>query len=230
RLAPSSEGVLSALGEAALAEGAPLEAVSALSILARICPTVAGYRYQYGVALARAGDPAAAIETLREADHLEPNRPATLLALGSALVARQLFAEAVGVLAGALSLAPDDLEAAARLAEAEAGADQPAKAEAHAQQVLGRLPGDATANLAMGMVRMQQGRYEEARTALARSLAGHPDSANAHYQMSLVCARLHDEAAAQQQLSLYRREVEKGESRLHQVRALTGFSGAGTQR
>jgi len=228
-LAPNSEDVLSALGEAALAGGAPLEAVEALSILTRICPTAAGYHYLLGFALVHAGDPAAAIEILREADRLEPNRPATLVALGTALTARKLHTEAARVLTSALSLAPESQAAMSRLAEAEAGAGTLTTAEAHAGQALEKAPADATANLAMGMVRMQQERYEEARAALTRSLAAEPNSAKALYQLSLACARLNDEAAAQQHLSAYRRAVEASESRLRQVRDLTGFSSGGMQ-
>ncbi len=228
-LAPSSEDVLSAFGEAALAAGAPLEAVPALSTLTRLCPTVARYHYLHGLALARAGDAAAAIEALKEADRLEPNRPGTLVALGTALTARRLYSEAAKALTSALSLAPESLEALSGLAEAEAGAGELKQAEAHAGQALERAPADATANLAMGMVRMQQERYEEARAAFTRSLDANPDSAKTHYQSSLACARLHDEAAAQEHLSVYRRKTEEGESRLRQVRDLTGFSSGGMQ-
>ena len=229
RLAPNSEEVLSAFGEAALAGGAPLEAVEALSILTRICPTVAGYHHLRGLALAHAGDPAAASESLEEADRLEPHRPATLIALGTALTARRLYPEAAKALSSALSLAPQSLEALSGLAEAEAGSGELQLAEAHAEQALKRNGEDATANLALGMVRMQQQRYEEARASLTKSLAAGPGSAKTHYQLSLACARLGDEAAAQRHLSLYRRAVEANDSRLRRVRDITGFSSGGMQ-
>ena len=229
RLAPNSEEVLSAFGEAALAGGAPLEAFEALSILTRICPTVARYHHLRGLALAHAGDPAAAIESLEEADRLEPHRPATLIALGTSLIARRLYPEAAKALSSALSLAPESPEALSGLAEAEAGSGELQRAEAHAERALKRDEEDATANLALGMVRMQQQRYEEARASLTKSLAARPGSAKTHYQLSLVCARLGDEAAAQRHLSLYHRAVETNDSRLRRVRDITGFSSGGMQ-
>jgi tetratricopeptide (TPR) repeat protein len=230
RQAPSSEEVLSAFAEAALAANAPLDAVDAASVLVRLCPTVAGYHQLLGVALARAGDAAAAVGSLEEANRLEPDRPATLLALGQALTARNQYVEATKVLTRVLSLAADNLEAVSALAEAQAGGGELQAAEAHAREALARAPADATANLALGIVRMQQEKYEEARSALTAALAAAPSSAKARYQLSLACARLHDDVAARQHLARYRREAESSEARLQQVRQLTGFSSGGMQR
>src|SRR4029453_9819989 len=87
--APNSEDVLSAFAQMSLAAGAPVPAIVALDSLTRICPTVPQHRYLLGVALRKAGDMPAAVDALREAERLEPNRPLTLLALGIALNAGQ---------------------------------------------------------------------------------------------------------------------------------------------
>ena len=58
---------------------------------------------------------------LKEAERLEPNEPPILVALGTALNERKLYAEAKPPLLRALSLAPDNVEAMAALAEAEEG-------------------------------------------------------------------------------------------------------------
>jgi tetratricopeptide (TPR) repeat protein len=228
-LAPNSEEVLHAYAEASLAVRAPLVAIPVLEPLTRMCPTVGQYHYLLGMALIEAGDAAAAVEPLREAVRLEPDEPPALVALGTALNERRLFSEAKAPLQRALSLAPDNVEAMAALAEAEQGLGELQQAEDHAQRALTRSGADATANRVMGMVRMKQDRYGEARDALLKAVASDPCSAKAHYQLSLAYARLSDAAAAEKQLALYRQCVAQAESRIKEVRALTGFSLGGMQ-
>jgi Tfp pilus assembly protein PilF len=79
------------------------------------------------------------------------------------------------------------------------------------------------------MVRMAQHRYAEARDALLKAVASDPSSAKAHYQLSQAYMRLSDEAAAEKQLALHRQCAAEAESRIKQVRALTGFSLGGMQ-
>ena len=54
-----------------------------------MCPDVAPYQHMLGVALMHAGDMPAALDALRRAETLEPNRASTLLALGAVLNARK---------------------------------------------------------------------------------------------------------------------------------------------
>jgi tetratricopeptide (TPR) repeat protein len=228
-LAPNSEEVLYAYAEASLGVRAPLVAIPVLEALTRICPNVGQYHFLLGMALMQAGDVAAAAEPLQEAERLEPREPPILVALGTALNERKLYSESKPPLVRALSLAPDNLEAMAALAEAEAGLGELSEAEGHAQRALVRSGADATANRVMGMVRMKQDRYAEARDALLKAVASDPSSAKAHYQLSLAYARLDDEVSAEKQLALYRRCAAEAESRIKQVRALTGFSLGGMQ-
>ena len=81
-LAPNSEEVLSAFAQVALAARLLVPAISTLDALTRMCSTVSQYHYLLGVALMEGGDMAAAIESLQQADRLEPERPLTLIALG----------------------------------------------------------------------------------------------------------------------------------------------------
>jgi tetratricopeptide (TPR) repeat protein len=229
-LAPNSEEVLAAYAEASLAVRAPLSAVPVLEALTRMCPSVGQYHYLLGTALVQAGDVAAAVVPLKEAERLEPNEPPILVALGTALTERKLYPEAKPPLLHALSLAPDNVEAMAALAEAEEGLGELQPAEDHAQRALARSAGDATANQVMGMVRMKQERYAEARDALSRAVALDPCSTKAQYQLSLAYARLGDPASAEKHLARYRRCAAEAESRLEQVRALTGFSTGGMSR
>jgi cellulose synthase operon protein C len=229
-LAPNSEEVLHAFAEASLAVRAPLVALPVLESLTRICPSVGQYHYLLGVTLMQAGDAAAAVFPLKEAGRLEPDEPPVLTALGAALNERKLYAEAKPLLLRALSRAPDSVEAMAALAEAEAALGELAEAEGHAQRTLVRQADNATASRVLGMVRMQQERYAEARDALLKAVASDPSSAKAHYQLSLTYRRLDDPASAEKHLALYRQRAAEAESRIKEVRALTGFSLGGMQR
>jgi tetratricopeptide (TPR) repeat protein len=228
-IAPSSEEVLRASAEAALASGAPLVALRELEVLVRMCPTVGRYHYLHGTALLKAGDAVAAVEPLKEAERLEPGQAPTLIALGRALNSRQLYGEAKARLLRGLSLAPDDAIALAALAEAEEGLGELAEAEGHTQRALARPGAPPLARLVMGMVRAKQERYPEARDALLAASAADPGSAKAHYQLSLVYARLKDPARAQEQLEQYRLRTKEAERRVSEVRALTGLSLGGMQ-
>jgi cytochrome c-type biogenesis protein CcmH/NrfG len=221
-LAPNSEEVLSAFAQVALNARAITPAVLTLESLVRMCPDVAPYQHMLGVALMHAGDMPAALDALRHAETLEPNRPSTLLALGAVLNARNQYADAQTVLSRALDLEPENLEVAAALAEAEeAQGDAPA-AEARARRVLDKSPAHSGALLVMGMVRLKQERYADARDTLEKSIAANPGSPKAHYQISLAYARLGDDVNAKKHQELYKQRLRETEERLRELRAQTG--------
>lgn len=228
-IAPNSEDVLRASAEASLAAGAPLAALRALAALTRLCPTVGHYHYLCGRALLQAGDAAAAVDPLKEAARLEPRQPLALVALGRALNGRGLYGEARSRLLDGLSLAPDDADALAALAEAEAGLGESNDAEGHAQRVLALTPTHPLANLVMGMVRMKQERYADARDALLKASASDPASTAVHYQLSLAFTQLGDPSSAREHLEVYRRNARVAERRAVEARLITGFSSGGTQ-
>ena len=58
--------------------------------------------------------------------------------------------------------------------------------------MLARSANHGAANLVMGLLLMKRERYAEARDALTKAIAAAPDSAAAHYQLSLAYARLGD--------------------------------------
>lgn len=224
-LAPNAEEVLSAQAQVALAARMPVPAILTLEPLVRICPTVAEYHYLLGVGLMTAGDMIAAVDALKRADALEPNRPRTLTALGLAYNNQKLFAEAKTSLTRALELDPTSTEALAAAAEAEAGLGDLASAETHASAAMAKAPQNPTANLVMGMVRMAQQRYPDARDALTKAIAADPRSPKPEYQLSLVFARLGDETRSQEHVTLYQRKLRQMEA---DVKALhqSGFSGS----
>ncbi|MET0212792.1 MAG: tetratricopeptide repeat protein [Vicinamibacterales bacterium] len=216
--APNSEDVLSAYAQLALASKQPMPAVLTLMPLARMYPKVAQYHYLLGVGLMAVGDMPAAVDALEEANRLDPDRALTLLALGLSFNNRKLFAEAKTALVRSLELQPDSNEAAAALAEAEAGLGELDGAMTHARQVLERAPSNATANLVVGLVALERRSYAEARDALVNANKADPDSPKVLYQLSLVFARLGDDPSARRYLDLYQEKLRSVEERISALR------------
>jgi tetratricopeptide (TPR) repeat protein len=218
-LAPNSEDVLSALAQVGLAAKLPMPAVLTLQALTRICPSVAQYHYLLGVGLMAVGHMPAAEDALREANRLEPERPLTLLALGLVLNNRKQFADARTALARSVELQPDSLEAVAALAEAQVGLGDLEGATLHARRVLDRAPTNATANLVIALILMEQKNYTGARDALMKAIAADPDSPKALYQLSLALARLGDDAGAKRYVQMYQEKLRTVEDRVNALRA-----------
>jgi tetratricopeptide (TPR) repeat protein len=226
-LAPNSEDVLSAFAQVSLATRAIVPAIVALDALTRMCPTVASYQYLLGVGLMQAGDMISAVDALRRAETLEPDRPLTLIALGLAFNNRKMFSEANVPLARALELEPQNIEALAASAEADDGLGQAAAAEEKARRVLASAPAHATANFVLGLVLLRAERYDEAREALLRATASDPLSPRPEYQLSLAYARLGDQANSQKHRDLYEKKLRDVEVRLQELRTRTGIPAAG---
>lgn len=218
-IAPNSEEVLDAYAQLSLAMRQPLPAVITLHALTRMHPTVTQYHYLLGVGLMGIGDMPSATEALAEAHRLEPDRPLTLLALGLVHNNRKLFTDAKAVLSRALELQPESIEAAAALAEAEAGLGNLDVAAAQAEKVLQRAVSNATANLVLGMVLMDRRRYAEARDRLVIALRSDPDSTKVPYQLSLAYARMGDADNSKKYLELYRQKMREFEEKLQILRA-----------
>jgi tetratricopeptide (TPR) repeat protein len=107
----------------------------------------------------------------------------------------------------------------AAIAEAEAGLGDLDGATAHARQALERSPSSATANLVMGLVGLERRQYAEARDALLTANQADPDSPKVLYQLSLVFARLGDEARARRYVDLYQEKLRGVEDRVKALRA-----------
>jgi tetratricopeptide (TPR) repeat protein len=217
-LAPNAEEVLSAYARTALVARSPMPAIPVLEALTRMCADVADYHYLLGVALLQAGDPVSATDPLRVAERLEPNRALTSIALGLVYNERKLFADARPFLLRGLELQPDSLEAIAALAETEEGLDNLDAAEAHARKVLAASSDNAPAQIVLATVFMKRGRFDEARDALLAAVAADPTLQKAHYQLSLVYARLGDDANSKKHVELYQRALREREERLRALR------------
>ena len=152
----------------------------------------------------------------------------TLLALGLALNNRKEYADARAVLRRSVELQPESVEAVAALAEAEAGLGNFDDAARYAQRALERAPAGATANLVMGLVHLERRNYADARDALLKAVAGDPDSPKATYQLSLVYARLGDDANSKRYLDAYRENLRGVEERIKLLRAGGSLADAGS--
>ena len=224
-LAPNSEEVLSAFAQMSLAAGAPVPAAVTLEALKRMSPGVMQYHYLLGVALLRVGDRVNAVTALLAAEQLEPNRALTLLALGIAHNSLQQYADARLALARAVELDPANADTQAALAEAEQGLGELDAAAKHVQQVLAKAPQHATANLVAGLIAMDRSQYSDARAAFERAVQVDPLMFKAHYQLSLACGRLGDEAAASQHLERYRQTLRGVQKMIDELRMATGPTG-----
>jgi Flp pilus assembly protein TadD len=225
-LAPNSEEVLSAYAQVSLTARAITPAILTLEALVRICPTVAQYHHMLGVALMQAGDLVAALDSLRQAEKLEPNSAPTLVALGVTLNAQNSYSDAQEVLLRALALEPENPDTAAALAEAEEALGELDDAEARAQGVLGKSPMHAGANLVIGMVRLKQDRFAEARDTLEKAATANPASPKVQYQLSLACARLGDAAASEKHRELYQQLMREADERVRELRTQRGIPGS----
>lgn len=222
RLAPNAEEALAAFAELSLAAHAPVPAILTLESLTRMCSTEPRYFYLLGVGLMTAGDMPSAIEALRTANTLAPDTPLTLAALGLAYNNQKRFADALPVLRRALDLNPDSLDTLAALAEAEQGAGDIAGAERDASRVLARDGTNATANLVIGMVRLAQQRYAEARDALITAATLDPASPKPEYQLSLAYARLADQASSDRHRELYQQKLRAMEAAVNALHTAAG--------
>jgi hypothetical protein len=77
---------------------------------------------------------------------------------------------------------------------------------------------------------MKRERYADARDAFVKVVTVDPDSSKGHYQLSLACARVGDDACSQAHIDLYRQKLRETEERVQQLRTETGLVTAGTRR
>jgi tetratricopeptide (TPR) repeat protein len=223
-LAPNSEEVLVAFADAALAARTSVPAVDALAALVRLAPTVAAYHYRLGRAWLEVGDAEAAGAALRESDRLEPNREQTLAALGTALNRRGLHSEAKAVLLRAASLDPEGADVQDALAEAEEALGETAAAEARAERVLSRVAADGVANRVLGLVRLKQERFAEARDALVKAAAADPGAPLVQESLATVYTKLGEPVLAKKHEDAARLAETQRAERVAEARRLTGFA------
>jgi tetratricopeptide (TPR) repeat protein len=227
-LAPNSEDVLRAYAEAALAADAPVRALPSLEALARIAPSEARSRYLMGVAFSRIGDYETAVVCFRDAERIDPKNSDVLATLGTALNRRGQFEDALSVLLRASTLDPEAVPTLAARAEAEAGLREFEAAEARVQRVLARAPADGIGNYVLGLLRLRQEKYAEARAALEKAVAADPVFPAAHEKLSIACEAEKDSPCAKREADLARQRETELRAQVEEARRLAGFEREGT--
>ena len=176
---PENRFALHRSGLALLRSGAAGRAVPRLQKAVELDPTGPDARAALAEALTAAGKPAAAVEHWMEAARLQPRRADLWANLGSALGAAGRGKDAAEALGKAVALRPDDPRLRIRLAFAEYGAG---RLDDAARDLKAAADGQGAAfphSGALGLILVQLGRGEEARTWLARSAPGEPEHGEA---------------------------------------------------
>src|SRR5437870_3351410 len=142
-----------------------------------------------GLALARHGKLAEAVEHYEAALRLEPGYVDADYALGNALARQGKLAEAIAHYEQALKTKPDHADAHSNMGAALVGQGKLAEAIEHYQQALRAKPDHADAHTNLGEALAQQGKLDEAIEHYRRALEIRPESADAHNDWGLALAR-----------------------------------------
>src|SRR2546427_589246 len=142
-----------------------------------------------GLALARHGKLAEAVEHYEAALRLEPGYVDANYAWGNALARQGKLAEAVAHYEQALPLEPGHVDAHSTRGTALARQGKLAEAIEHYQQALRAKPDHADAHTNLGEALAQQGKLDEAIEHYRRALEIRPESADAHNDWGLALAR-----------------------------------------
>jgi tetratricopeptide (TPR) repeat protein len=156
----------------------------------RLKPDFAAAHNHLGLVLIQADDDDGGIAALREAVRLQPEYAEAHANLGAALTPIDVDA-AIRELERAVALAPTSVNAQFNLAVAygTSPAHGPAKEIEHLRQVIAMAPTFGRAHLALGKALLQEGKVDEATTALQEATRLEPSSGEAQYQLGLALAR-----------------------------------------
>lgn len=184
---PGSADAILLKGEARLRQGDAAGAKAILADLAGRCPDWAEARCALGLALAAAGDSAAAIAALRRAGELDPGLAPAWRALADQLTLTGDAKGADDAYAAAIRASVNDPElrqAAQALCE-----QQLAVAERILRERLKRLPTDVAALRMLAEVGARLGRYADAEALLERCLELAPGFLAARHNYAIVLNR-----------------------------------------
>jgi Flp pilus assembly protein TadD len=141
-----------------------------------------------GMALVKAGDVEAGLDSFKRALHYRPDHFQAHARMGGVLNTRGRFAEAEAHLAEALRLQPtDEVRLALGIALARQG--KLAEAETQLATALRDKPDSAEIHDQLGAVLAQQGKLAEAEAHFAAALHGDPASAGVHNNLGAILAR-----------------------------------------
>jgi choline-sulfatase len=185
---PANRFALLRSGTALLRLGEPTRAVPRLRKAVILDPRQPDARAALAEALGGAGQPSAAVDEWMEATRLQPRRADLWANLGSALGLAGRAGEAVPPLARAVELDPRNPRMLARLAFAEHAAGRPEDAVRHLQEMAGLIGPQFPHSGALGLMLVELGRPDEARSWLARSAPAEPEYAQARAALARLDA------------------------------------------
>ena len=215
---PGEVYVLSAYARLCVEHEAPVPAMRALEALTRLFPEIPEYFYLLGLSRLQLAESDGAVAALRRSLELDPDQVLPLFALGLSFRDQKRFTEAEEALTESLRLMPTHADALVVLAEQ------------YLNRALESGGESAEALYVLGKIRHAQGRYEEARDALERSIAKNPRPRKVHYVLSLAYARLGDRVRSREALELYRTKTREAEELLIKMRTDAGLGVSGMRR
>jgi tetratricopeptide (TPR) repeat protein len=152
-------------------------------------PSLAAAHLNLGLVLIES-DPAAALESFRHAEALQPDQGQPHYLAGRALERERKASEALEEYRTAVQLTPKDLPMRFALAHALSGAGRDAEAEAQFREALA-LPGDTgPAQLGLAELLVQEKKPAEAAEALAAYLVKMPDDRDARFEHAVILENL----------------------------------------
>lgn len=149
-----------------------------------------------GLAHGVKGDFGAAAALLKKTLSLQPDRATTMMALARVEAARGNRGEAKRFLEAVLDKKPSDRAALALLADIQREEGDRTGAMATCERMLAQDPADLDARLRKGLLKADDGRYEEARTIASELIAAFPNRPEGHRLAGIVSLQTRDYAGA----------------------------------
>ncbi|MGD0676099.1 MAG: sulfotransferase [Polyangiaceae bacterium] len=193
-LAPNDPATLHELGVACLFAQRSAEAVGWLRRSIELEPTIARVHFELGLALAQAGNEESALAALRTATALDSKLAEAHGQAGDILRRKNRFDEATASYEQAFEAAPASTYGLLCKAKALGAQGREGEAEAYLKKVIARAQADGSgasfrveAELALGHLLLEAGRFGEAGSAFERSIELAPWQATGH--LGLVTSR-----------------------------------------
>ncbi len=152
-------------------------------------PQNAWGHYMLGMSLWKAEDPEGAEESFQAALLINPDHVKSLINKGRVQLEMNRPSEAGQTLLAAVALAPDNVQAQRVLARAQNSAGQHAQAEASYREILAGHPDDIWSLNNLGLLMIQEERFDEALPALAHAAQLQPDLAAVQNNLGVALER-----------------------------------------
>ena len=196
---PADLRILMHFGALCLRRDLSVDALSALEEAHKLAPSNNLALFLYARAQIAFQQWQQAHDLFAEFDQRVPNYPPAQYALGWLDVKLNRSAEARQHFEKTLSLDANQVEAKCDLAQLDLDEDRVADAESLFHSVLTAQPRHTRANIGMGDVLLRKGDLPGAKARYERAIASDGNSGPAHYKLSTVLVRLHENERAVQE-------------------------------